>query len=56
MTRRELAAQIGCAARTVARWENGHFWPRHRLAGRVHAVTGLAAAAWGGAVQPPVAP
>ncbi len=47
LTRRQLAVQIGCSTRTLARWEKGHFCPRLAFAVRAGQVTGLAVEALG---------
>ena len=41
LTRPALAGQIGCAMRSLARWEQGETRPRMELAVRTSKVTGL---------------
>ncbi len=41
LTRRTLAAQLGCSTKTLFRWEKGQYCPRLALALQVSQVTGL---------------
>ena len=56
LTRQQLAHQIGCSTRTLARWEKGHYCPRLSFAVRAGQVTGLAVETLGAVAALPVAP
>jgi DNA-binding XRE family transcriptional regulator len=48
LTRQQMAAQIGCSTRTLARWEKGLYCPRLTFALKASQVTGLSILALSG--------
>ncbi|MFZ1683637.1 MAG: helix-turn-helix transcriptional regulator [Candidatus Zixiibacteriota bacterium] len=56
LTREQLAEQIGCSSRTLARWEKGQYRPRLVFAVRASQVTGIAVQTLCATVPPSVAP